>query len=141
MNRQSVDASKSPVDFPELVTLEKTLEEGKKENKNCLIYFSGWTSVNSRKLEAQMLNRNEIKQLIKENFVCAVAYADDQKKEPGQTETKGKRYARMQKELFNSVGQPMLYILSPDRKVVAVWSYAQGLESFNDFLESGMQQH
>jgi thiol:disulfide interchange protein DsbD len=135
---QSTVTSEPPVDFPEWISLEKTLEEGKKANKNCLIYFSGWNSVNSRKLEDQVLNREDIQQRIKEHFVCAVAYIDDRRKEPGQAETKGERYARMQQELFNSIGAPMLYILSPDRKVVAAWSYAQGVESFNDFLESGM---
>lgn len=138
--RKSVITTQKNIDFPELVSLENILSKAKKENKNCLIYFSGYACVNARKFEDQVLNKAEIKQLINENFVCAVAYVDDRQKEPGQTETKGERYAKLQKEYFNSIGQPMLYILTPDGKLAVAWSYAAGTDTFKDLLENSIQK-
>ena len=140
MNRETAIVSNQSMDFPELISLENTLSKAKKENKNCLIYFSGYASVNARKFEDQVLNQAEIKQLISENFVCAVAYVDDRLKEPGQTETKGERYAKLQKEHFNSIGQPMLYILTPDGKLAVAWSYTDGTDTFKDLLENSIQK-
>lgn len=140
MNREPVITSQNDIDFPELVSLENILAKAKKENKNCLIYFSGYTSVNARKFEDQVLKQPEIKKLIEENFVYAVAYVDDRQKEPGQTETKGERYARIQKEHFNSIGQPMLYILSPDGKLTLAWSYANGMDTFKELLEGSIRK-
>jgi thioredoxin-related protein len=139
-NRKTAIVSNQPIDFPELVSLEDILSKAKKEDKNCLIYFSGYACVNARKFEDQVLNKAEIKQLIKENFVYAVAYVDDKLKEPGQTETKGERYAKLQKEYFNSIGQPMLYIFNPDGKLAVVWSYANGTDTFEDLLKGSIQK-
>jgi thioredoxin-related protein len=139
-NPETVITLKKPMDYPELISLEDILSKAKKENKNCLIYFSGYSSVNARKFEDQVLKQPEIKQLINENFVCAVAYVDDRQKEPGQTETKGEYYARIQKEHFNSIGQPMLYIFNPDGKLAVVWSYANGFDTFKELLEGSIRK-
>lgn len=136
--REPAISTQNTIDFPELVSLEDILSKAKKENKNCLIYFSGYTCVNARKFEEQVLKQPEIEKFVKENFVYAVAYVDDNQKERGQTETKGERYAKLQKEYFNSIGQPMLYILTPDRKLAVVWSYADGSDNFKDLLEESI---
>jgi thioredoxin-related protein len=133
--RESAINTQNTIDFPELVSVEDILSKAKKENKNCLIYFSAYSSVNARKLEDQLLNKPEIKQFIRENFVCTVAYVDDNQKERGQTETKGERYASIQKEYFNSIGQPFIYVLSPDKEIVLIWSYAEGIDSLKDWLK------
>jgi hypothetical protein len=132
--------SYKPLEFPELGTLEKLLSDGKKANKNCLVYFSGWACVNARRFESQSLIDPEINQLITSNFIYAVANVDERQKLPGETKTIGEKHIELQKETFNSTSQPMLYILSPDGKILANWSYEDGTETFKSFLEKGIKE-
>lgn len=132
--------STEQLEFPKLETLEKLLSQAKKENKNCLLYFSGWVSVNSRKLEDQLFIKEEIREIITNNFVYAIAYVDEMKKLPGETQPIGEKHMKLQQEKFNSTSQPMLYILSPDGEIIASWTYEYGPDTFKYFLEKGTKK-
>jgi hypothetical protein len=133
-------SSTKPLDFPNLETLEKLLADAKAKNTNCLLYFSGYGCVNARKFESQALTNPEIQQFIRENFSYAVALVDDRQKQAGETKTIGEKYIQLQKETFNSQHQPALYILSPDGKIIASWSYENGVNTFKTFLEKGTKK-
>lgn len=128
----------SPMEFPKLENLDKMLIKSKAANKNCLLYFSCYGCVNARKFEDQVLTNPEIQEFIKSNFIYEVAYTDDRQKLPGETKTNGEKYTQLQKEKFNSVYQPVLYILSPDGETIAGWSYEDGTDAFKSFLEKGI---
>ena len=100
--------SHSLMEFPQLENLEKTLVESKTANKNCLLYFSGYTCVNARKFEQFILTDPEIQQLIKKNFIYKTAYVDDRQKLPGERETTGEKHIKLQKQNFNTESQPRL---------------------------------
>lgn len=139
-SKKTTASSTKPLDFPNLQTLEKLLEDAKTKNTNCLLYFSGYGCVNARKFESQALTNLEIQQFIRENFSYAVALVDDRQKLPGETKTNGEKYSQLQKQKFNTEAQPYLYILSPEGKIIAEWSYTDGINSFKDFLEKGMKK-
>lgn len=137
-SQNSTTRSSKPLDFPKLESLEKLFAEAKKVNKNCLVYFSGYACVNARRFESQVLTNPEIQQLIQENFIYAVALVDDRQKAPGETQTKGEMNIQLQKQKFNSVSQPVLYLLSSDGKIISSWSYQDGENTFKSFLEKGI---
>lgn len=134
---KQVKASAQPLEFPELTTLEDALNTAKAEQKNTLIYFSGWACVNARRFENQLLIEPEIQQLIQNNFVYRVAMVDDRKALPNGKGTVGEAHTKLQVERFKSSAQPTLYIVSPDGKILAQWSYPDGADAFIDFLEKG----
>ncbi|MNJ84618.1 hypothetical protein D3C87_20750 [compost metagenome] len=131
-------SSNQPLVFPELQTLEKLLADAKTKNKNGLLYFSCYGCVNARKFEDQLLKDSRIQKTIQQHFVYKIAYVDNRQKLPGETKTIGEKYTELQKETFKSVSQPILYILSPDGKIIASWSYEDGANTFQSFLEKGM---
>ncbi|WP_430407003.1 hypothetical protein [Fluviicola sp.] len=126
------------LEFPIIETLEKALQEAGTAKKNCLIYFSGWTTVNARKFESQVLTDPKIQNTIKQNFIYKVAYVDDRNKLPDGSDI-GKTNTKLQIEKFKSNTQPELYILSPDGKIIADWNYFDGTSSFISFLEKGIK--
>lgn len=133
---QAVNPGKS-LEFPELKTLNEALKEAKTADKNCLIYFTGWACVNARKFENQLLKDSEIQRMIQQNFIYKAAFVDDRSTFPDGSEI-GKTHMNLQVEKFKSSRQPDLYILSPDGKILANWSYEDGTDTFKNFLEKGI---
>lgn len=134
--KKSTTSPKSQFTFPQLETLDKALNEAKTAQRNCLIYFSGWGSVNARKFEYQLLEDSDIQQTIQTHFVYKVAYVDEKQKLPGETESIGEKHAQLQKQQFNSVSQPALFMMTPDGKIIASWTYEDGADAFKRFLET-----
>lgn len=139
-SKKPTESSHSLMEFPPLENLEKALTESKSSSKNCLLYFSGYTCVNARKFEQLVLRDPGIQQLIKENFIYKTAYVDDRQKLPRERESTGEKHMKLQKEKFNSTSQPILYILSPDGKILADWSYEDGTDTFKSFLKKGIEK-
>lgn len=137
--KSSVKSGKS-LEFPDLETLDIALKEAKNANKNCLIYFSGWACVNARKFETQLLTDESTQEKIRTNFIYKIAYVDDRMKVQDGNGTIGDAYVKLQLEKFKSNSQPSLYILSPDGKIIAEWSYEKGPEAFQKFLDQGISK-
>ncbi len=136
--QQIKTSSNKPLEFSALESLDKALTEAKATKKNCLIYFTGWTCVNSRKFEEQVLKDHQIQSLIKDNFVYKAAWVDDKQPHPNGEGNIGEVNSKLQIAKFKSSSQPFLYILSPDGKIIAEWSYEDGPYTFSDFLKKGM---
>jgi len=135
--QQTKTTSAQPIEFPNLENLDKALAEAKAGKKNCLIYFTGWGCVNSRKFEEQLLTSAEVQQQIKNNFVYKAAYVDDKQPHPNGKGSIGDVNSKLQTKKFKSTAQPLLYILSPDGKIIAEWSYEDGVGAFQEFIKKG----
>ena len=114
------------------------LKEGKNAGKNCLIFFSGWGCVNSRKFEQQVLTNTEIQQTIQDHFIYKVAYVDERTKTNNGSGTVGDAHIKLQIDKFKSSAQPVLYIVTPEGKILASWDYTTGYDQFPEFLEKGL---
>lgn len=131
-------ARNETLEFIELFNLESALSLSKTTNKRCLIYFSGYADVNSRKIEDRVLTDPEIKALVEQNFAPFVAYVDDKQKGLN-GKTIGDNHAKLQKEHFKSVDQPHFYIVSEDGKILSECQYPQTVAEFLSFLEKGLK--
>lgn len=136
---KTTTSPKSQSTSSQLETLDKALTEAKATQKNCLIYFSCYACVNARKFEDQLLKDSTIQKTIQQHFIYKIAYVDDRNKFPDGS-SKGTTYAKLQLEKFKSSSQPTLYILSPDGKIIASWSYEDEANTFQRFLEKGIKK-
>jgi hypothetical protein len=136
--QEEKEVSNEPLIFPELPDYHNALMEAKKENKNLLIYFTGWACVNARKFEDMLLRDQATKDKISTNYVYYSAYVDDKRAHAGGKGTKGEINMSLQMNVFKSSGQPSLYIVSPDGTIIANWTFDKGINAFDSFLQQGM---
>jgi len=139
-NAQKTQTRNTPAQFNELPDLISALALSKKANKHCLIYFTGWTCVNSRKMEVQVLNDPEIKSIIENDLMSFSAYVDDRTpKSNGAKETIGQAHTKLEVDFFKKASQPYFVILSPDGKILATQEITYSVEAFKAFLEKGLK--
>ncbi|MES2555084.1 MAG: hypothetical protein V4604_02985 [Bacteroidota bacterium] len=125
--------------FYKLNDLPSAIEAGKLQQKRVLIYFTGWLSVNSRKLEDRVLIDKGIQVILAENYLCFSAYTDEKTNIPGSTVTIGEKNAKIQLEQFKSYEQPCFYILDENGSIISCLQYAISVSSFEAFLKEGLK--
>jgi len=131
--------TKKALEFPFLEDYGKALQEAKKKGKNCLFYFTGWLSVDSRRLEDNILIYGGIKKMISKNFVYYSAYVDDKQPHPGGKGNIGEVNMQLQKDRFKEIVQPMFYIVNPQGKLIAKQGNTFSVEEFQSFLNKGIK--
>ncbi|MGN6402660.1 MAG: protein-disulfide reductase DsbD family protein, partial [Flavisolibacter sp.] len=111
---------------------QKALQLAKEQNKPVLIDFTGWACVNCRRMEENVWVNEEVKSLMKNDFIVVSLYVDERKKLPISEQfeyttkngtvkpivTVGDKWATFQSENFNAVAQPQYAIISPDEKAL-----------------------
>ncbi|HEX8314857.1 MAG TPA: cytochrome c biogenesis protein CcdA, partial [Flavisolibacter sp.] len=134
----------------------EALQIARQQNKPVLIDFTGWACVNCRKMEENVWPDDEVKSLMKNEFVVVSLYVDDRKKLPAadqiqyKTEageeksivTVGDKWATFQSENFHAVAQPQYAIISPDEKALTkTKAYTADPKEFAEWLKCGLEAH
>lgn len=121
------------------------------QHKPALVDFSGYGCVNCRKMESAVLDNEEIKTMIADNFVMIKLMVDDKRSLPspvqveenGRTitlETYGDKWSYLQRHKFQANAQPYFVILSPGGELLSgPYSYDENIERFFRFLEKGLR--
>lgn len=135
---------------------EKALKLAREQNKPVLIDFTGWACVNCRRMEENVWVDEEVKTLMKEEFIVVSLYVDERKKLPTAEQfeyttktgtvkpiiTVGDKWATFQSENFNAVAQPQYAILSPDEKALTkTKAYTPSAKEFKDWLQCGLDAY
>jgi len=134
----------------------EALQVAKQQNKPILIDFTGWACVNCRKMEENVWPDDEVKSLMKNEFIVVSLYVDERKKLPVseqiQYQTKtgeeksivtvGDKWATFQSENFNAVAQPQYAIISPNEiALTKTKAYTSDPREFADWLKCGLEAH
>jgi thiol:disulfide interchange protein DsbD len=135
---------------------EKALQLAKEQNKPLLIDFTGWACVNCRKMEENVWVDEEVKSLMKNNFIVVSLYVDERKKLPiteqvnyktktgveKQLITVGDKWATFQSENFDKVSQPQYAIISPNEiALTKTKTYTPSASEFTDWLKCGIDAY
>ena len=135
---------------------EKALQLAKDQNKPVLIDFTGWACVNCRRMEENVWVNEEVKSLMKNDFIVVSLYVDERKKLPVTEQfeyttkngtvkpivTVGDKWATFQSENFNAVAQPQYAIISPDEKALTkTKAYTPSANEFRDWLKCGLDAY
>jgi len=135
---------------------EKALQLAKEQNKPVLIDFTGWACVNCRRMEENVWVNDEVKDLMKNQFIVVSLYVDERRKLPvdertdhinsdGSTKsiiTVGDKWATFQAENFYAVSQPQYAIISPDEVALTkTKAYTPSAAQFATWLKCGLQAH
>ena len=135
---------------------EKALQLAKEQNKPILIDFTGWACVNCRRMEENVWVDQQVKDLMKNQFIVVSLYVDERRKLPvnerteyttsdGNTKsivTVGDKWATFQAENFYAVSQPQYAIISPDEiALTKTKAYTQTASQFADWLKCGLDAH
>lgn len=135
---------------------EKALQLAKEQNKPVLIDFTGWACVNCRRMEENVWINEEVKALMKNDFIVVSLYVDERRKLPvdertdhinsdGTTKsiiTVGDKWATFQAENFYAVSQPQYAIISPDEiALTKTKAYTPSASQFASWLKCGLEAH
>lgn len=132
---------------------EKALQLAKEQNKPVLIDFTGWACVNCRRMEENVWVNDQVKSLMKNDFIVVSLYVDEKRNLPAQEQiqyktkngseksiiTVGDKWATFQFENFNAVSQPQYAIISPNEiALTKTKSYTPNAKQFADWLKCGL---
>ena len=126
------------------------LAESKEKQKPLLLYFTGHAVVNSKKMESLVLSDSLLFTLLKEEFVFAPLYVDDDEllKETEEVETKrgkrrllktvGNKTSYLQLQNFEKNEQPYFVIVDSDGTILSEIGYTLDKERFLLFIGKGL---
>ncbi|MBK9641377.1 MAG: thioredoxin family protein [Saprospiraceae bacterium] len=127
------------------------LAYAKETGKPLFVDFTGYGCVNCRKTEEHIWVNDKIRKKLNEDFVLVSLYVDDRAPLDSQlvsSVTKspirnvGNKWADFQIVNFNQNSQPLYVMMSPDEKVLAKpRGYREGVESYNQFLDCGLEAY
>lgn len=132
---------------------DKALQLAKAEHKPILIDFTGWACVNCRKMEENVWPKEDVRNLIKKDFILVSLYVDDKKSLPDSEQflfttsdgskkkivTVGDKFATLQSENFKNASQPLYAIISPDEKLMNYpVGYTPSVKAYAEWLQCGL---
>jgi Thioredoxin-like len=136
---------------------EKALQLAKEQSKPVLIDFTGWACVNCRRMEENVWVNEEVKDLMKNNFIVVSLYVDERRKLPAAERmeyttsdssstksivTVGDKWATFQAENFYAVSQPQYAIISPDEiALTKTKAYTPSASEFAGWLKCGLEAY
>jgi thiol:disulfide interchange protein DsbD len=132
---------------------DEALAVAKEQNKPLFVDFTGYGCVNCRKMEETVWHRPGVIEHLKENYVVASLYVDDQERlfpdnkfhyllDPHTGEkirTKGDKWAKFEINNFGQSSQPLYVLMHNDGKTLlsAPRGYTPKLEEYKAFLDCG----
>jgi thiol:disulfide interchange protein len=131
--------------------LEDAIAEGKKQNKPVMIDFTGWACVNCRKMEENVWPNPEVYQTLKDNYIIASLYVDEQITLPKTEQfyspylktnavTVGDKWFDLSLRHFNNAGQPFYALIDPTANKIlnTPKPYMPDAAKYNEFLKCGL---
>ncbi len=147
------DELKKSVLFDEEKLLKQSLQSG----KPMLLYFTGYSCVNCRRIEDMTLSDPDIMDYIDRHFITAALYVDDRTKLPSNfkahkklkaangnngtmvLETYGDYHYSIERSKFERSSQPYFVILNGDQELLIDADYRDSdIEDFKKFLKRGV---
>ena len=108
---------------------EEGLAYARQEHKPILLDFSGYGCVNCRKMEAYVLDNEEVKARL-QNYVLIELYVDDKR------DGIGEKNSRLQRERFGSNAQPYYVQLSSTGELVSTpYAFSTNVSDFLNWLK------
>jgi thiol:disulfide interchange protein DsbD len=132
---------------------DKALQLARQEHKPILIDFTGWACVNCRKMEENVWPEENVKGLIRGDYVLVSLYVDDRKQLPDDQQfvfttgdgskkeirTVGDKFATLQSENFGNASQPFYVLISPDEKLLTYpVGYTPDPKAYAQWLQCGL---
>jgi len=133
--------------------LEQGLECAKEQGKPALIYFTGHSCSNCKKMQAEVWSDPAVQKRLREDYVLIALYIDDRKKLPEDEwmtsdydgkvkKTIGKKNAAIQIERFSVNTQPYYHVLTPEgEKVGEPTGYTTRPQEFIKWLDKGVEAY
>ena len=132
--------------------LEDALAEGKKQNKPVMIDFTGWACVNCRKMEENVWTKPAINNLLREKYIIASLYVDEQIELPANqrfaspfldkkwASTVGDKWFDLSLRNFKSATQPYYALIDPiDHRILNTpKGFTPNEEEYSNFLKCGL---
>lgn len=129
--------------------------QAKAVNKPILLDFTGWACVNCRKMEENVWSDPGIYALLRDEYILISLYVDDRKElaesekfdfkyESGRIkaiETVGQKWGTFQTVNFNAASQPYYVLLSPELEVLNEAVQYVGVETYENWLKSGLDTY
>ncbi len=119
-------------------TYEEALNQAKIRNKSILLFFSGYTCVNAKRMENDLFCNAEISECLLEKFILLELYTDDMRLESDETDstiTRGKRNSELELDLLGFNRQPIVVILTQNGEVENSLGYTQKKDAFWDWIK------
>jgi|GEM_PF-6117379 len=132
--------------FKEFISLDEALAQAKAESKTLLIYFSGYGSVNCRKLEEEVFSDRNIRERLESHFLSFIIMVDDRTPlseneqytssySSKKVETQGQRNQDLQWKVAQSNRQPLIVLLDERAQMIASKSYDLDIQAWLRFLQ------
>lgn len=132
----------------------QALSHSKNENKPILLYFTGYTCVNCRKIEHAVLYDLEVSESIIQNFIFKPIYVDDRSELPKQDQievklgertrvlkTIGDKHIYYQMTRFNVSAQPYFVVLNGENEIIGTADYNENtVNEFLNFLNESLAE-
>lgn len=130
---------------------DKGMEAAARLGKPVFLDFSGYGCVNCRKMDGAVLDKDEVKSLIKEKFITIQLMVDDKKALPQsryvqengkqvELTTYGDLWSYLQRHKFASNSQPYYVILNEKGEMLSgPFAYKEDVPAFLQFLNAGLQ--
>jgi len=131
---------------------EQGMQCAKELNKPALVYFTGHSCSNCKKMQAEVWSDPAVQKRLQQDYVLIALYIDDKKKLPESQwmrseydgkvkKTLGKKNAAFQIERFNVNTQPYYRVLTPNGDEVGEpMGYTTKPREFIDWLDKGVKQ-
>ncbi|WBU87908.1 thioredoxin family protein [Cellulophaga omnivescoria] len=127
------------------VDYDDLLNESIEFKKPLLLYFTGYASVNARKIEHYVLSDKTITEKLKNEFHFVNLYVDDRISLPENERIKsktngeflkyvGQKHSELQKTKFNSNYQPYFVIIDKNGNIIKEQGYTTDIKIFEEFL-------
>jgi len=138
--------------FKEYDDYDKGMEAAQREGKPVFLDFSGYGCVNCRKMEGAVLDNENVRTLIEDNFVVIKLMVDEKRQLPqpmmveenGKTvklDTYGDRWSYLQRYKFQANAQPYYVVLDSDGQLLSgPYSYDENIDKFSNFLLKGLDR-
>ena len=147
------DYTTNPEQLQEWDDFEKGVAQAAQSGKPIFLEFSGYGCVNCRKMETAVMDVEEVKRNLKENFVHIRLMVDDKANlaQPITIEHDGKKrtlntvgdkWSYLQEVKFNSNSQPYYVVLNSKGELMSgPFVYKEDIQGFIDFLNRGKKKY
>ena len=147
------DYTTNPEQLQEWDDFEKGVAQAAQSGKPIFLEFSGYGCVNCRKMETAVMDVEEVKRNLKENFVHIRLMVDDKANlaQPITIEHNGKKrilntvgdkWSYLQEVKFNSNSQPFYVVLNSKGELMSgPFVYKEDIQGFIDFLNRGKKKY
>lgn len=132
---------------------DQGMELAAREGKPVLVDFSGYGCVNCRKMEAAVIDSEEVNEIIAEDFIIIKLMVDDKRELPSPMQvtennrnvtlrTYGDKWSYLQRYKFGANSQPYYVILDNSGELISgATYYDENINNFLDFLDKGLSNY